>query len=104
MLKLTLPDGKVLQLPDKSTGMQAAESIGQKLAKDALAIQVDGEIRDLNRVIEKDCKIKILTFSDEKGKDILRHSTHIRTSSQKNLSFGKTNNRTGSRRRILLRL
>ncbi len=78
MLKLTLPDGKTLQLPDKSTGMQAAESIGKKLAKDALAIQIDGEIRDLNRVIEKDCKIKILTFSDEKGKETFRHSTaHI---------------------------
>ncbi len=78
MLKLTLPDGKVLQLPDKSTGMQAAQAIGQKLAKDALAIQVDGEIRDLSRVIEKDCKIKILTFSDEKGKETFRHSTaHI---------------------------
>ena len=78
MLKLTLPDGKILQLPDKSTGMQAAESIGKKLAKDALAIQVDGEIRDLSRPIEKDCKIKILTFSDEKGKETFRHSTaHI---------------------------
>ena len=75
MLKLTLPDGKVLQLPDKSTGMQAAESIGQRLAKDALAIEVAGEVRDLMRPIEKDCKIKILTFKDQGGKDTLRHST-----------------------------
>ncbi len=75
MLKLTLPDGKVLQLPDKSTGMQAAEGIGKKLAKDALAIEVDGEVRDLMRQIEKDAKIKILTFADQKGKDTLRHST-----------------------------
>ncbi len=75
MLKLTLPDGKVLQLPDKSTGMQTAESIGKKLAKDALAIEIDGEVRDLMRPIEKDAKIKILTFSDKGGKDTLRHST-----------------------------
>ncbi|MBW2969785.1 threonine--tRNA ligase [Candidatus Woesearchaeota archaeon] len=78
MLKLTLPDGKVLQLPDKSTGMQAAEAIGRKLAKEALAIEVNGETRDLSREIEKDSKIKILTFSDEKGKEVFRHSTaHI---------------------------
>ncbi len=75
MLKLTLPDGKVLQLPDKSTGMQAAESIGKKLAKDALAIEVNGEVRDLMRAIEKDAKIRILTFADQGGKDTLRHST-----------------------------
>ena len=75
MLKLTLPDDKVLQLPDKSTGMQAAESIGKKLAKDALAIEVNGEVRDLMRSIEKDAKIKILTFADKGGKDTLRHST-----------------------------
>ncbi|HLF54708.1 MAG TPA: threonine--tRNA ligase [Candidatus Nanoarchaeia archaeon] len=75
MLKLTLPDGKVLQLPDKSTGLQAAESIGKKLAKDALAIEIDGEVRDLMRIIEKDAKIKILTFSNKGGMDTLRHST-----------------------------
>ncbi|TAL54620.1 MAG: TGS domain-containing protein, partial [Nanoarchaeota archaeon] len=75
MLKLTLPDGKVLQLPDKSTGMQAAASIGQRLAKDALAIEFEGEVRDLMRPIERDGKIKILTFKDQGGKDTLRHST-----------------------------
>ncbi len=75
MLKLTLPDGSVKQLPDKSTGMQAAESIGKKLAKDALAIEVNGEVRDLMRPIEKDANIKILTFKDQGGKDTLRHST-----------------------------
>jgi len=93
MLKLTLPDGKVLQLPDKSTGMQAAQAIGQKLAKDALAIQVDGEIRDLSRVIEKDCKIKILTFSDEKGKETFRHSTS--SHKQSNNYFQKQNQQSG---------
>ena len=78
MLKLTLPDGKVLQLPDKSTGMQAAEAIGKRLAKDALAVEIDGEVRDLMRPIEKDSKIKILTFASKGGKDTLRHSTaHI---------------------------
>jgi len=78
MIKLTLPDGKELQLPDKSTGMQAAEAIGKKLAKDALAIEVDGKITDLSMPIKKDAKIRILTFSNPEGKEIFRHSTaHI---------------------------
>jgi len=75
MLKLTLPDGKLLQLPDKSTGKQVAESIGKRLAEDALAIMIDAEVRDLSRPIEKDAKIRILTFKDKEGKDVFRHST-----------------------------
>ncbi len=78
MIKVTLPDGSIKQFPDKSTGLQVAESIGRKLAKDALAVEVDGDVRDLSRQIEKDCRLKILTFSDEKGKEVFRHSTaHI---------------------------
>ena len=102
MLKLTLPDGKTIQLPDKSTGVQAAEAIGKKLAKDALAIEVNGEIRDLSRPIEKDSKIKILTYADKSGKDTLLHSTRLRTRDKKNLPKRKTDNRTTGRRRILL--
>ena len=74
-MKLTLPDGSVKELPAGSTGMQAAESIGRRLAKDALAIEVNGEVRSLMLPIEKDAKIKIFTFANKEGKDTLRHST-----------------------------
>ena len=78
MITLTLPDGKKIQLPVKSTGLQAAMAIGPKLAEAALAIVVDGEVRDLGRIIEKDVSIRILTFKDVEGKDVFRHSTaHI---------------------------
>ena len=78
MITLTLPDGKKIQLPVKSTGLQAAMAIGPKLAEAALAIVVDGEVRDLGRIIEKDVSIRILTFKDVEGKGVFRNSTaHI---------------------------
>jgi len=75
MLKLTLPDGTIKELSDGSTGRQVAESIGKRLAQDALAIVVDGEVRDLSRPIEKDAKIRILTWKDKEGREVFRHST-----------------------------
>ena len=78
MLKLTSPDGKIIEIQPKCTGLQVAEKIGPRLAQAALGIMVDGEVRDLMRPIEKGAAIRILTFKDKEGKDILRHSTaHI---------------------------
>ncbi len=75
MLKLTLPDGKTIEAEKGTTGLQAAEKIGKRLAQDALGIMLDNEARDLTQPIEKDAKIRILTFKDKEGKDVLRHST-----------------------------
>ena len=47
-LVVTLPDGKPLELPAGATGADAAAAIGPGLAKAALAIKVDGELRDLS--------------------------------------------------------
>ncbi len=74
-IKLTLPDGKQIEHPKGITGEKIAMSIGPRLAKAALAIEVDGEVWDLFRPIEKDSKIRILTFSDDGGKYAFRHST-----------------------------
>ena len=75
---ITLPDGSEKKINKGITGLEIAKSIGEKLAKDALAIKVDGNIIDLNSKIEKDCKIKIITFKDKEGVNIFRHSTaHI---------------------------
>ena len=47
-ITVKLPDGKPLELPDGATGADAAAAIGPGLAKAALAIRVDGELRDLS--------------------------------------------------------
>lgn len=74
-IKITLPDGSVREYPKGTTGMQVAQSISEGLARVSLAIEVDGEIRDLARPIEKDSAIKILTWNDAGGKYSFWHSS-----------------------------
>lgn len=77
MVKLTLPDGSIKEL-DNPTGLTLAQSIGARLAKDALAIEVDGKLQDLSQEITKDAHVKILTFRDDAGKKLFWHSSaHI---------------------------
>lgn len=74
-VKITLPDGSVREYPKGVTGMQVAQSISEGLARVSLAIEVDGEIRDLARPIDKDSAIKILTWNDAGGKYSFWHSS-----------------------------
>jgi threonyl-tRNA synthetase len=78
VIRLTLPDGSVREMPSGTTGRELAESIGPGLAKAALAIRVDGQVRDLSRPIEADAKVAILTDRDPEALEVLRHSSaHI---------------------------
>ena len=52
-ITVKLPDGKPLELPEGATGADAAAAIGPGLAKAALAIRVDGELRDLARAASR---------------------------------------------------
>jgi len=78
VIRLTLPDGSVRELPAGSTGHDLARAIGPGLAKAALAIRVDGQIRDLARPFDGDATVSILTDRDPDALEVLRHSTaHI---------------------------
>jgi threonyl-tRNA synthetase len=70
---LTLPDGKVKKFDTAPTGEQLAASIGPSLAKAAVAIKVDGEMRDLSRLIEQDAKVEIVTRQSDTGLEMIRH-------------------------------
>lgn len=74
-IRITLPDGSVREFPQGVTGMQVAQSISEGLARNALSIEVNGEIRDLNRTIEGDASIKIFTWNDKGGKLAFWHSS-----------------------------
>ena len=75
---ITLPDGNNLTFPDKVTGLDVAEKISKSLAKQAMVISVDGDLRDLDFLIEKDCSIKIFTSKNPEGLETIRHDTaHI---------------------------
>ena len=78
MLNITLPDGKKLGFKNKVTGFEIAEKISKSLAKEALIISVDGELKDLSFLIQKDSSVKIITHKDKEGLEVIRHdAAHI---------------------------
>ena len=78
MLNITLPDGNKLNFEKKVTGLEVAEKISKSLSKSALLISIDGKLKDLNTVIDKDCSVKIFTSKDKEGLETIRHDTaHI---------------------------
>ena len=74
-IRLSLPDGKEKRLPAGITGQGIAETIGPRLAKDALAIKLDGRLQDLNLPVEHNASIAILTFDSPEGHEVYWHST-----------------------------
>jgi threonyl-tRNA synthetase len=77
-VRVTLPDGSQREMPRGSTARQVAESIGPGLARAALAARVNSEVWDLDRPIEADAAVAILTERDPEALELLRHSSaHI---------------------------
>lgn len=74
-VKITLPDGSVREYPRGVKGAEIASNISEGLARVSLAIEVNGEVRDLARPIESDASIKILTWNDTAGKSTFWHSS-----------------------------
>ncbi|MEX2419372.1 MAG: threonine--tRNA ligase, partial [Acidimicrobiia bacterium] len=78
MPRLTLPDGKALEVEDGATGLDAALVIGPRLAKAAVAVKVDGDAFDLSRPLPESGRLEVVTADTEEGRHILRHSAaHI---------------------------
>jgi threonyl-tRNA synthetase len=74
VIRLTLPDGRQLELPVGATPLDAAAQIGPRLAKAALAARVDDRIVDLHRPLEADGSIEIITEKSPEALEVLRHS------------------------------
>ncbi|MGA2172835.1 MAG: threonine--tRNA ligase [Sedimentisphaerales bacterium] len=74
MVRITLPDGSIIEAADGITAKQVAGKIGAGLAKAAIAAQINGQIVDLSTPIEADAKLQIITPKDAEGLDIMRHS------------------------------
>jgi threonyl-tRNA synthetase len=74
-ITITLPDGSQRSYDRGVTGKQIAESIGPRLANDALAIGINGETWDLSRPISQDAAIQIFTWKDDEGKHAYWHSS-----------------------------
>ncbi len=77
-ITVKLPDGTALELSDGAGGADAAAAIGPGLAKAALAIRVDGELRDLAAPLPDGAEIAILTERDPEALDLIRHdAAHV---------------------------
>ncbi|HEX2588094.1 MAG TPA: TGS domain-containing protein, partial [Gaiellales bacterium] len=74
-MHVTLPDGTDLELADGATGLDAAAAIGPRLAQAAVAVQVNGDVRDLRLPVADGEQLRILTDRDPEALAVLRHST-----------------------------
>ncbi|KUG07756.1 threonine--tRNA ligase [Solirubrum puertoriconensis] len=75
MINITLPDGSVRQFEAGVSGYDVAASISEGLARNSLAVRVNGEVRDLHRPINDSATVEILTWNDEAGKNTFWHSS-----------------------------
>jgi len=86
MPNITLPDGSVRQFDAATSGAEIAASIGRSLARDAVAVRVDGELFDLTRDIETDVAVEVVTRDSEDGLELLRHdAAHVLAEAVKEL-------------------
>ncbi len=75
MIKITFPDDSVREYHEGVTGLEIAKSISNSLAKEVVAVSVDGEIWDATRPINSDASIKLHKFDDAEGKHAFWHSS-----------------------------
>ncbi len=73
-MRIIFPDSSVKEFEAGTTGLDVAESVSPGLARNALLVRFEGELLDLNTPLPSDGRIEILTFRDEEGKKVLRHS------------------------------
>lgn len=86
MINIALPDGSIQQFRQGVTGQEIAKKISSSLAKEALIIEINGELKDLNSAIEIDAQIRILTGKDSECLEIIRHdAAHILAEAVKEL-------------------
>ncbi len=86
MPDITLPDGSVREFEATTSGADIAASIGPSLARDAVAVRVNGELYDLAREIDSDVELEIITRESDDGLELLRHdAAHVLAEAVKEL-------------------
>jgi threonyl-tRNA synthetase len=86
MPNITLPDGSTRQYDSATSGAEIAASIGEGLARAAVAVRVNGDLWDLTRAIEADAAIEIVVRDSDDGVELLRHdAAHVLAEAVKEL-------------------
>ena len=73
-ITLTLPDGATRTVARGTLPRDVVRSIGERLLRDAIAVEVDGQIQDLVTPLRSDGSFRVLTRNDRRSLDVLRHS------------------------------
>jgi threonyl-tRNA synthetase len=86
IIRITLPDGSRREFNGPLTGADIAVAIGPRLAKAAIAVQIDGRVRDLATIVDHDAAVAVITRDSEDGLAILRHdAAHVMAEAVKEL-------------------
>ncbi len=86
MINITFPDGSKKQFKAGVTGFEIASDISTSLAKDAMVVEINGQLADLSLPIEKDSSLRILTSKNPEVLEIIRHdAAHIIAEAAKDL-------------------
>lgn len=90
VIKVTLPDGKIREVVQGTTIEQVAGIISPSLKKSAVAGKINGTLVDLNRSIDEDSRVEIITLDSQDGLEVYRHSTaHLMAQAIKRI-YGQT--------------
>lgn len=77
-MKITLLDGSEKEYQEAKSGYDIALDISEGLARNAVAIKVNGELKDLYSLVDEDAEFSVVTLKDKEGLDIYRHTcSHI---------------------------
>ncbi|MBV4419516.1 threonine--tRNA ligase [Clostridium tyrobutyricum] len=86
MIKIFLKDGKTIEVEKGSKVTEIASKLSISLGKKALGAKLNGKVVELMQTVDEECKLEILTFEDDEGKKILRHTaSHILAQAVKRL-------------------
>ena len=86
MPTISLPDGSARQFDNATSGAEIAASIGEGLARAAVAVRVNGDLWDLTRQIDSDAAVEIVTRDSDDGIELLRHdAAHVLAEAVKEL-------------------
>ena len=95
MPDIQLLDGKKINFKNQISGFEVVKKISKSLEKNALIMEVDGQLKDLSYEIKKNAKVKIITAKDKEGLDTIRHdAAHNGNGSARIVSRHTSNDRS----------
>lgn len=85
-MELTLKNGNKITIENSMSAFDAAKHISEGLARAAIVCKIDGQLASMDTIIDKDCTFEVLTFADEEGRRVYRHTcAHILAQAVKNI-------------------